>query len=176
MGESESSPGRAPSLVKVAAVAISDQTGKAKAGGSVLSPAAWQQQLQQQVEQKDNVAKEKKGQLRSRPKRKIKPLYWDKVDVETATRRRNSSSDHGTAETGAAPVRTWWEQPDGERHVGRCTLLSGLRGACTRADAPHLRRHLRKAHAASPRGVAHGRGPRLAPGLLEPGDKTGLRL
>ena len=36
----------------------------------------------------------------------------------------------------------------------------------TRADAPHLRRHLRKAHAASPRGVAHGRGPRLAPGLL----------
>ena len=36
----------------------------------------------------------------------------------------------------------------------------------TRADAPHLRRHLHKAHAASPRGVAHGRGPRLAPGLL----------
>ena len=31
-----------------------------------------------------------------------------------------------------------------------------------RADAPHLRRLLRKAHAASPRGVAHGRGP-LAP-------------
>ena len=36
----------------------------------------------------------------------------------------------------------------------------------TRADAPHLRRHLHTAHAASPRGVAHGRGPRLAPGLL----------
>ena len=35
-------------------------------------------------------------------------------------------------------------------------------------------------HAASPRGhggVAHGRGPRLAPvGSFEPGDKTGLRL
>ena len=52
----------------------------------------------------------------------------------------------------------------------------------TRADAPHLRRRLREAHAVSPRGVAqwpmrHGRGPRLAPGLLlEPGDKTGLRL
>ena len=36
----------------------------------------------------------------------------------------------------------------------------------TRADAPHLRRRLRKAHAASLRGVAHGRVPRLAPGLL----------
>ena len=46
----------------------------------------------------------------------------------------------------------------------------------TRADTPHLRRHLREAHAASPRGVAHGRGPRLAPGLTEPGDKTGPRL
>ena len=34
-----------------------------------------------------------------------------------------------------------------------------------RADAPHLRRHLHKDHAASPLGVAHGRGPRLAPRL-----------
>ena len=42
-----------------------------------------------------------------------------------------------------------------------------------RADAPPLRRLLHKAHAASPRGVAHGRGPRLAPELFSPGTKQG---
>ena len=64
----------------------------------------------------------------------------------------------------------------GERSGPPPRLAVEGRSSGTRADAPHLRRHLRKAHAASPRGVAHGRGPRLAPRLPEPGDKTGLRL
>ena len=50
-------------------------------------------------------------------------------------------------------------------------LCSDLAGK--RADAPPLRRLLHKAHAASPRGVAHGRGPRLAPRLFSPGTKQG---
>ena len=37
-------------------------------------------------------------------------------------------------------------------------------------------RHCKLLGRLRPRGVAHGRGPRLAPGLSEPGDKTGLRL
>ena len=36
--------------------------------------------------------------------------------------------------------------------------------------------YLRKAHAASPRGVAHGRGPVSRLGSFRPGVKPGLRL
>ena len=60
---------------------------------------------------------------------------------------------------------------------GGCVRISALppsgRGPIerTRADAPHLRRHLRKAHAAFLRGVAHGRGPCLPPS--SPGIKQG---
>ena len=59
-------------------------------------------------------------------------------------------------------------KPTWEDILMLCSDLTGKR-----ADAPPLRRLLHKAHAASPRGVAHGRGPRLAPRLFSPGTKQG---
>ena len=120
-----------------------------------------------------------RGNARSRARSRAAQLYWKSPwsasPTSSAAVLLKAAPDplaFGSSSPAPQHKPTLWEDilllgagPTGERSGPPPRLAVEGRSSGTRADAPHLRRHLHKAHAASPRGVAHGRGPRLAPRL-----------